>query len=149
MSHKFKSAGLKYEIGISIYSGDIVWVYGPHRGGKHDLTIFREALKHMLDDGEMVEADKAYIGEGKFIRLPLDAQSTMEWSEKNNLRARHETCNGRFKTWNILETRFRNTRDKHAIVFRAVVAMTQLDIDFGNVLYSCEPKTKKQDSYTY
>ena len=96
----------------------------------------------MLDKDEMVEADKAYVGEGNFIRCPRDAQSSKEWSEKNNLRARHETCNGRFKTWNILETRFRNNRKKHAMAFRAIVALTQLDIDHGNALFACEPKTK-------
>jgi hypothetical protein len=29
MSHKYKGAALKYEVAISIFSGDIVWIYGP------------------------------------------------------------------------------------------------------------------------
>ena len=63
MSHKNKGAGLKYEVAISIYSGDIVWIYGPHRGSKHDLSIFRENLMNRLEEGEMVEADKGYEGD--------------------------------------------------------------------------------------
>jgi hypothetical protein len=31
MSHKFMGAALKYEVCVSIYSGDIVWIHGPHR----------------------------------------------------------------------------------------------------------------------
>ena len=30
ISPKYNGSALKYEVGISIYSGDIVWVYGPH-----------------------------------------------------------------------------------------------------------------------
>ena len=60
MSVKYKGSALKYEVAISIFSGDIVWINGPHRGGKHDLTIFREKLRKLLAKGEMVEADAGY-----------------------------------------------------------------------------------------
>ena len=33
-SHKFKSAGLKYEIELSIFTSDCVWIAGPFRGKK-------------------------------------------------------------------------------------------------------------------
>jgi hypothetical protein len=40
-SQKFKSAGVHYEVTISIQSGDIVWIHGPFPCGKFpDLTIF-------------------------------------------------------------------------------------------------------------
>ena len=71
-SHKFNGSALKYEVAISIFSGDIVWVYGPHEGSKHDITIFRESLKGILEDGEMVEADQGYRGEEDFIRVKDD-----------------------------------------------------------------------------
>ena len=58
MTHKRKRAALKYEVGVSIYSGDIVWLHGPHRGAKHDITIFKEGLQNALEEGEMVEADQ-------------------------------------------------------------------------------------------
>ena len=101
----------------------------------------------MLDDGEMVEADRGYIGEGKFIRCPDDALDRFEFNEKNDVRARHETCNRRFKQWNILKQQFRNSKNQHGIVFHAVATLTQLDIEHGNVLFGCEPITKKQASY--
>jgi hypothetical protein len=49
-------------LGISIFSGDIVWRNGPHRGGKNDITIFVERLRDMLEEGEMIEADAGYKG---------------------------------------------------------------------------------------
>jgi len=60
-SKKFDGPGLRYEIGASIRSPDIVWINGPFLPGNYtDLMIFREGMKQSLDDGEMVEADDIY-----------------------------------------------------------------------------------------
>ena len=99
---------MRYEVAISIFSGDIVWIYGPHRGGKHDLTIFREKLMLLLEEGEMVEADQGYVGEADWIRAKEDYQTVKERREKGRIRNRHETCNGRFKCWGILKQEFRH-----------------------------------------
>ena len=41
MSFKFKGPGLRYEVGVSIESGDIVWINGPFMPGMfNDLQIF-------------------------------------------------------------------------------------------------------------
>ena len=62
--YKFKGAGLRYEVGVSIQMGHVVWVNGPYPCGRWpDIKIFREDLKHMLDDGEMVIANAGYRGE--------------------------------------------------------------------------------------
>jgi hypothetical protein len=39
MSHKFKGIGLKYEVGVCIATGHIVWVHGPSQAGKSDITL--------------------------------------------------------------------------------------------------------------
>ena len=57
-SHKFGGAGLRYEIGISIEYGDIVWWNGPFPCGAFpDIKIFKQSLKHMMNYGEKAEAD--------------------------------------------------------------------------------------------
>lgn len=61
---KFNASGLRYEIGVCILTGWIVWLMGPFPCGDWpDIVCFRYALKHMLDDGEWVEADDGYVGE--------------------------------------------------------------------------------------
>ena len=45
-------------------TGHIVWLMGPFPAGDwNDITIFRFALKHMLEEHERVEADDGYRGE--------------------------------------------------------------------------------------
>ena len=41
-SKKSNSSGLKYELGISLVTSDLVWMNGPHDAGKSDITIFHE-----------------------------------------------------------------------------------------------------------
>jgi hypothetical protein len=154
-SPKGKGAAVKYEVAISIYSGDIVWIYGPHEGSKHDYKILKEMLMKMLEEGEMVEADAGYglpgrggIANDGVVRSKNDYHSEEEMREKSILRARHETANHRFKTWSILKQDFRNKKELHMYAFYAIAVMTQMSIDNGNVLFSFQPKTlTKQDRY--
>lgn len=78
MSHKFKGSALKCEVAVSIFSGDIVWICGPHRGSKHDPIIFREALKRLLDEGEMAEADQGHAGKPEHLRVRDDCGTKAE-----------------------------------------------------------------------
>ena len=140
-SHKYSGAALKYEVAISVFSGDIVWIYGPHRGGKHDLTIFHECLMGMLEEGEMVEADAGYMGEADFIRMKLDYTTKEDLMEKEQIRARHETCNRRFKVWSILKNEYHHQICKHEWVFRVIAMFAQMAINNRDCLFGCEPLT--------
>ena len=134
-SHKFKGAGLRYEIGVGICSGNICWLNGPFPAGKYsDIKIFRLGLKKCIDPGEKVEASNGFRGEPDTILLPSDPSIVSEsellrfthdkYRMKQRVRARHETVNGRFKNWNILNTRFHNEISLHSNVFRAIVVIT-------------------------
>jgi hypothetical protein len=48
-TQKHKAAGLKYEVGVFIRTGYIVWINGPFKGGKGDLTIFKNGLQVLLE----------------------------------------------------------------------------------------------------
>lgn len=47
-SHKFKSAGLDYEVVISIFTQQVVWIYGPFPDGDPDISIFQNKLKEKM-----------------------------------------------------------------------------------------------------
>jgi hypothetical protein len=61
-SEKFFGPGLKYDVGVSIFGCDIVWINGPFVASTADSTIFIQKLTNMLADDEGVEVDKGYKG---------------------------------------------------------------------------------------
>ena len=91
----------------------------------------------LLDAGEQAVADLGYRGEASTINLPK--QGTENWElEMGEARARHETCNNRFKKWMVLQVRFRQQIDLHETCFTAVVVITQLQIQYGQPLFYVE-----------
>ena len=131
-SHKFKGPGLRYEIAISIAKGHIVWVNGPYPCGSHpDVKIFRDCLKSHLLPGEVVLADRGYTDERCVSIAPGKDLRT-----SSLLRARHETLNGRIKSFKATGDVFRHSKSKHSVVFHAVAKLCQLSIMNGNELFS-------------
>ena len=134
-SHKFKHAGLRYEIAVNIKTGWIVWVNGPFAAGSYDdLTIFRSALLQELMPGERVETDQGYRGEIACSR-PSDYVTDEEKWMKSKAMARHENINGRLKRFNILTHRYRGDRNRHGDFVRAIAAIVQFDIRSGFGVY--------------
>lgn len=130
-SHKFKAAGLRYEIGICIRTGKIVWIHGPFPCGDWpDLKIFRSRLKLELGDDEQVEADKGYRGEPK-CRLPNEFHTESDKVAKTTARMRHEGVNGSFKNFGILKQTFRGERKRHKSIFLAIAVLVEIGIECG------------------
>lgn len=131
-SHKFRGPGLRYEIGLCIRSGNIVWKHGGYPCGEYsDLKLAREAYIYSVCRGEYTMADKGYNDAAYFILPNLINQNTHKF-----IMSRHETVNKRLRHFNILKHTFRNSLDKHPMVFHAVVNITQLVIENGEPLFS-------------
>lgn len=128
---KFNHSGLKYEVGVCIETGYIVWINGPFRCGQNDLNISRTALLGALDYGESAVADSGYVGEPHHIRTP--GVGTEDEKEMQDIaRARHETVNSRLKTFEVLgDARFRHDPMFHSSCFRAVAVIIQLSFENG------------------
>ena len=131
-SHKFSGPGLRYEIGVCIQTGEIVWVAGPFPPGQFtDLMIFDLGLKQELDVGEMVEVDAGYLGPGP-VRTPDDYNGNLDWKYmKGKVRARHEQINSCIKQYKILSEKFRYSMMKHAKIVNAVIAIVNSEIEEG------------------
>lgn len=132
--------GLRYEIGVDILAGNIVWVNGPFAAGKYSNDeIFRLGLAHWLDEFERVEADDGYIGEAQKVQCPGCASNPTEnKAMQNRVRSRHESLNGRFKNWEILKVLYRHDLMEHGNVFRAIAVITQLGINAGEKLFEVD-----------
>ena len=71
---------IRYELGVDIIAGNLVWIQGPYPAGKYnDITIFNQCLRHFLEPGERVEADKGYRGHVDKVKGPgNDVSSKIE-----------------------------------------------------------------------
>jgi hypothetical protein len=150
-SHKFKSSGLRYEVGVSILNGKVVWTNGPYECGKwNDITIFRNAMLSMLGPNEQAEADDGYVGESPLhIKCPKCFTNPKEkLAMQGQVRSRHETVNKRFKQWGCLLQRFRHEITRHAEVFRAVAVITELAIENGEPLFEVNYSDDQHTSST-
>jgi hypothetical protein len=138
-SHKFSGAGLRYEVGLSIERGDIVWINGPFNCGDWpDVRIFRFSLRSFLDENERVEADNGYVSEDPmFCKAPGGISTAVDGrgKERSTVRARHETVNARLKNFEILKQVYRHDLLDHSDVFRAAVVLIQLAIENGEPLF--------------
>lgn len=113
--------------------GRIVWKNGPFKCGSYpDVRIFRLNMKSALLPGERVIADRGYGDERCSTPDTLTAEGRQLASE---IRARHETVNGRFKKFRVLRDTFRHDRSKHSVCFHAVASITQLQMDSEPLFY--------------
>ena len=94
---------------------------------------------HHLNNGERVEADDGYIGEApQYIKCPaffVNPEETEYMQQR--IRSRQETINNRVKMWGILANKYRHDLNKHSSVLRAVLVVTQIEINLGEMLFPC------------
>lgn len=137
-SHKFRRGAVKYEVALSIFTAKCVWISGPHRGAKHDLTIFREGLKAQIQPGKLVIADRGYTSSRPDERM-LSIPNPMDSEELNNFksraRLRQETFNGRLKNFKCLSETFCQGENKHKLAFEAVCVIVQYQMDNGSKIF--------------
>lgn len=144
-SFKFKGPALRYEVAISITTGYIVWISPGFRAGRFpDISIFRlSGLKNrLIAEGEKTVADLGYRGEPLCVNLPTDGNNEYQY-EMAQARARHETCNRRFKNWACMKNCFRHSITLHQACFEAVAVLTQMLIKSGESLYGVEVENEE------
>ena len=136
LSHKLKRAGLRYEVGVSIYSPRICWVAGGVPcGANPDLRIAREEeglIDRLVQNEEQAAADNGYDGEESLVTPIRDSELSDVEKRYNRwirrLLARHENVNKRLKDFKILTTIFRHSENYHNTCFMACAVLTQLSM---------------------
>jgi hypothetical protein len=118
-SFKLHGAGLKYEVGVSIYRPRIVWVFGGLPCGEFsDLKLARELFVHNLLHNDIIHekavADGVYRDHNHFITPLYNPQSVIS---QQAIRSRHENVNGKIKRFRCLTSVFRHDRENHYLCF--------------------------------
>ena len=138
-SFKLNGPGLRYEIGLSLLSNDIVWINGPFCPGDwNDLEIFRHDLMHKLEPGERVEADNIYTSEAAFVVTPKSLTTKEEQlAMMKRVEGRHEALNKHVKNWKCIKDNYRvkgtamEKMEKHGTLFRACAIVKQVAMQMG------------------
>lgn len=124
-SGKLRGPGMRYEIGLNINNGHIVWAFGGYPCKEFsDLQLAREAFVPALDANEQAMADKSYRKDPSFI-TPTDENK----KEHKEIMSRHEAVAKRLRLFQILKVSYRHELEKHNMVFHAIVNLTQLMIE--------------------
>jgi len=135
-SHKFNQAGIGYEIALSIFTNNVVWVNGPFPGSVHDKTIFNEhGLRQKMPAHSRGIADGGY----RKCRDKLSTPNSLDCEEvrrfKGRARARQESFNSRIKTFKCMSECYRHDLSKHKVCFDAVVVICQYQMENGSPLF--------------
>lgn len=140
-SHKYKGPGVRYEVGLGILSGDIVWVNGPFPCGSWpDSKIMKEGgILEMLEENERIETDNGYIGlDPEFCLTKSGSRHpSSDPKMRARVRARQETVNKRFRQFNAAKAVYRHRVEMHTFVLHSIVVLTQLSIESGEPLFDC------------
>ena len=131
-SHKFKGPGVRYEVGVCIATGWIVWLNGPYMAGRWpDIKIANDLLHIALDHGERYIADKGYMS--PLALAPRVAITNEEERYMSICRTRHETVNSRFKIFAIIGNTFVRDVTKHGMYTHAIANIVQVGIMHGKM----------------
>lgn len=137
--NKHNCAGWKWEVALSVFRPQVVWVSGPHKASKHDKTIWREGLKYRLADGKVAIVDRGYETSQPDERDKVSTPNSLDSEElanfKTRARLRHETFNGRLCDFKILYNKFRHSEDKQKLAFYAVCVTVQYQMDNGSPIF--------------
>lgn len=131
-SHKFKSAGLRYEVGVSIKLGHIVWVNGPFPCGSYpDGNSFNNGIKQYLDINENVISDKGYSSSACVTEHSINGNTKF----LKRILARHETVNKRIKQFKVVSNKFRHNKRLHSVCFHSAAQLTQKMIETSDPIF--------------
>lgn len=129
-SYKLNYEGFRCKVGLSIYSGDLVWANGPYKPGEFtDVMFFRDKLKYLLRRIESFVADNIYRDK-KWARK--GHFTGPEGMKVKRILFRYEIINSRFKQFVVLRMPFRNDISVHSAWFSAVLYISKAILDHEN-----------------
>lgn len=92
-----------------------------------------------LPAGKRLIGDRGYTAEPDFISTSNDFDPREIAEFKDRAQARHETFNGRLKSFKCLSTKFRHGIENHKVAFEVVCVIVQYEMENGSPLFDPYP----------
>lgn len=137
-SGKHKEHTIKYEVGVSLVSGEICWWAGGVPGCSHDIKVNKTmGLLDHLNDDEYLLGDKGYSGPKYVTPIRGKAENLSEKQKAWNSflgksRVLVENVFARFKNFAVLRHKWRNNLALHPYVFSLLAQIVNVEIQFGS-----------------
>lgn len=132
-------ASLKYEVGVALFHDQIVWINGPFKATRHDITVFRlNGLKQkLLNDfpDKYVTVDLGYITselDERMLAWPNSKDPLPLKKFKSLGRCREEDINARFSKFMCMNREFTHSVAKHKDCHTSVAVIIQYQLDCGD-----------------
>jgi len=135
-SHKFNNPALTYELALSIYSNELVWMKGPVKPSVSDLAIYKSGLKHHIPANKKIMCDGGYRDK-KDPRLatPNSHDEPDLLTFKARCRMRQEQFNQRIKVFGCMKQNFRHSMECHGDCFEAVCVTCVYEMELVNPMF--------------
>jgi hypothetical protein len=133
-SGKKKRHTIKYEVGVHLSTGRIIWLVGGIPGSVHDVKIAASnGIVDQILNGEWILADKGYTDSELPFLTPFKNPQTdeeVQWNSYiNQARAIVENTYGRIKSFGCVKSIWRHDLELHPIAFKAVCILVNMDLD--------------------
>jgi len=147
-SHKSNSAGLNYELALSLTEPKLVWLKGPLPAGANpDLGVYQnkhpqlgeagEALKNKIPTGKKAITDGGYSDRKDPKLSQPNSHDTEELRTfKARARMRQEAFHSRLKRFHCLTDVFRHGIDRHGVCFEAVAVICAYEMELVSPIWS-------------
>jgi len=135
-SHKFNGPALAYELALSIYSNEFVWMCGPVKPSTSDLAIYKSGLKSQIPANKKIVCDGGYRDK-KDPRLatpnshdPPDLLTLKAWC-----RMRQEQFNQHIKGFGCMKQNFCHSMERHRDCFEAICVTCVYEMELVNPMF--------------
>lgn len=135
---KFNGPGLGYELALSLFSSDLVWLKGPYPPGAiSERAHYENDLHQKIPDGKKAISDGGFgkAGDTKLSTSnPHDERDLRKF--KGRAKARQEAFHSRLKRFESISCgTFRHGMDCHRICFEAICVICQYEMELVSPMF--------------
>ena len=136
-SHKFHGPGVGYQLALSLFTSDLVYLKGPDPAGQSDMQEYQAELKDLMPDGKKIVVDGGYNDKADKKLSRSNANDDRQLRKfKARAKARQESFHSRVKRFeSVATTPFRHGMDRHKTCFEAICVICQYEMELVSPLF--------------
>lgn len=135
-SHKFNGPGVGYQLALSLFTSDLVYLKGPSPAGEPDVTEYQAELKAMIPDGKKVIVDGGYKDKDDNKLSNTNAHDPRPLRKfKARAKSRQEQFHARIKRFESVTASFRHGMNRHKTCFESICVICQYEMELVSPLF--------------